>query len=521
MTSRSLQFTKALTLLPISLLTTWCRRDMAYPVDKTNPGHGFGDTVQRMTRFMQVCAVVLLGSCSAAPPQAPTPPDPVTAIARSLALVHGATQEHPRVLKILFYGQSISTPKWTDQAMAALRAKYPYVAFDYRNLALGGWSAKLLARAAARDVADFYPDLVVFHVYGDNKSYEQIIRIIRSETAADVIVQTDHVTEPVEPLCASGFHLRWTPLPGCVGHLWFRQRHWEDFMSGLWIPTMARKYDLALEPRRQEWSSYLQAHHLAPMTLIHDRPHPNAQGWTVMANLFTAWFEQQVDRAANIRVRDADRVRTYPSPAPGAPVRYHFIGNRMELLAAGPLDGKVKVRIDGKTPQDFDGCWQNSRVSHLPNVVDWPALKQVDIDPGFHQADRWTFRVTGLDDAQDKFAFTLADQLHGPDGSGTASVPFTSADNRVRIDPQDWNMALARQTSGTAIAEGSSFTVDRRFGCTDQPAVLLANGRREQRHVVATRLANRAHDVELIVAPDAPTIFEVRTYRPALGTSTS
>src|SRR5579863_2166723 len=175
--------------------------------------------------------------------------------------------------------------------MASLRAKYPAVTFDYRNLALGGWSAKLLARAAARDVEDFYPDLIVFHVYGDQHAYEQIIQTFRSETSADVIVQTDHVVEPVEPVCAAGFHLRWSPPPGCSGHFRFTQHHWEDFMSGLWIPAMARKYDLAMEPRRQQWNGYLVAQHLRPMALIGDAPHPNARGWALMADLFTSWFQ--------------------------------------------------------------------------------------------------------------------------------------------------------------------------------------------------------------------------------------
>ena len=109
----------------------------------------------------------------------PAPPDPGQAIGRSLSIIRSATAEKPQVLKILFYGQSISSPKWTDLAIAALRAKYPNVAFEYRNLALGGWNAVLLEQAVARDVEETYPDLIVFHVYGDHRAYERIIRILR------------------------------------------------------------------------------------------------------------------------------------------------------------------------------------------------------------------------------------------------------------------------------------------------------------------------------------------------------
>ncbi len=476
--------------------------------------------MQKYASLLLYSTMSLLGSCSLAPSQPPEPPDPAKAIARSLDIIREATPAHPRVLKILFYGQSISTPKWTDQAMATLRARYPDVAFDYRNLALGGWSAKFLSRAAARDMADAYPDLIVFHVYGDHRAYERIMQIMRSETAADVILQTDHVIGPLEPVCLTGLHLRWSPPPGCTGHFWFAQHDWGEFMTGVWIPTMAHKYDLAMEPRQQEWQAYLQAHHLGPMALIHDTPHPNAQGWTVMANLFSAWFEKQEDRAAAAAPRDPDRVKTLPPPTPGTAIRYAFDGNRLELLSAGPLDGRVVAKIDGKAPEDLDGCWQTGRVSRLPNVPDWPALKQVTVDPAFHRADRWTIRLGHFNAAQNKFDFTLTDALHGKQGSGDADSAFTSSDGQLKIDPQDWNIAYARDVAGKGLAEGASFTVERRFVCGDQAPVALPIGGIEQRHVLATGLANGHHVVELKVQPGAPVISEARAYRPPLHDST-
>lgn len=478
-----------------------------------------GNWLNHMREFAPgtpLLALSLLASCSPLPFAAPTPPDPAKAIARALAIIHDATPQHPRVLKILFYGQSISTPKWTDQAMAELRARYPDVAFDYRNLALGGWSAKFLDRAAARDIAEAYPDLIVFHVYGDHRAYERIIRTMRSETAADVIVQTDHVLGPLEPICPAGFHLRWAPPPGCSGHIWFKQHDWSEFMSGVWIPTMAHKYDLALEPRQQEWQAYLQAHHLAPLALIHDVPHPNAQGWTVMANLFTAWFEKLEDRAAGAEPRDPGQVKSFAPPRTGVTTRYRFDGNRLELLATGPLEDKVQVKIDGKAPQDIDGCWQTERVSRLPNVPDWPALKQVTVNPGLHRRDRWTIRLGHFNAAQDRFDFTLTDTLHGAQGNGMAGSAFTSRDGEVKIDPQDWNIAYARQVAGKGLPEGASFTFSRRFVCGDQAPIALPHGGIEQRHVIATGLASGPHVVELALQPGATVIEEVRAYRPPL-----
>jgi hypothetical protein len=419
------------------------------------------------------------------------------------------------VLKLLFYGQSISTPRWTDQAVATLRAHYPNVAFDVRNLAIGGWHAAMLGRAVNRDIDEVQPDLIVFHVYGDKLAYERIIRAFRTRTSADIIVQTDYVVTPVEPLCPAGIQLRWSPPPGCQGHIRFKQRFWQDYMSGLWIPTMARKYDLAVEPRRQHWDAWLKANHLDPMALLVPSLHPNERGWTLMADLFTRWFEDVVDKAARPAPPQNGAMRSFTTPRPGVTATYAFTGNRIELLAAGPLDGKVQVTIDGKAPGDLDGCWQDSRVSRLPNAPDWPGLRQVSVSPGYHRADRWTLRLTGFNAAQDQFAFTLSSASKGPDGNGTATEPFQSQSGRVKIDPGDWMVAAAR-ASGKAAPEGLVLQWERRFVCADAPAVPLPGGGVEQRHVLATGLPSGRHILRLTLAPGAPAVSEVRAYRPPL-----
>jgi hypothetical protein len=165
-------------------------------------------------------------------------------LARSLAIVRESTAAQPQVLRVLFYGQSMTSPHWTDLAEECLRRTYPHTQFVVRNMAIGGISAKQLQRTVERDVTDFYPDLLIFHVYGDHRAYERITRIIRSRTAAEVIVQTDPVKEPVEPLCPEGLHLTLIPPPGCKGVLYYKQRTWEEYMSSVVIPSLASRYAL-------------------------------------------------------------------------------------------------------------------------------------------------------------------------------------------------------------------------------------------------------------------------------------
>ena len=125
-------------------------------------------------------------------------------------------------------------------------------------------------------------------------------------------------------------------------------------------------------------------------------------------------------------------------------------------------------------------------------------------------------RVSHLNPAQDRFDFTVTD-AHGPVGTGTADHAFTSANGQVTIDPQDWNIAYAREAGGKALAKGTSFTMERRFVCGDQAPVPLRGGGIEQRHVLATGLANGHHTVDLLVRPGAPAITEIRAYHPSLA----
>ncbi|MGV8918826.1 MAG: SGNH/GDSL hydrolase family protein [Pseudomonas sp.] len=470
--------------------------------------------LRKVKRVVIFC--LTLSSCFLQVSAEPVPPEPDQAIGRSLSIIRSATPETPQVLKILFYGQSISTPKWTDQAIATLRAKYPNVTFDYRNLALGGWDTALLEQAVARDVEEVYPDLIVFHAYGDHRAYERIIRTLRSETAADIIIQTDHVVNPLEPVCDSGFHLQWSPPEGCVGHFWFKQRNWEEFMSRVWEPTLAAKYDLALEPRRQRWNTYLQEHNLQIADLLADSPHPNAKGWTLMANLFTSWVEELGDHYQNSGWNASGQVRSFNAPVSGETTHYEFDGNRAELISAGPLDGKVNIKIDGKDPGEVDGCWQISRVTRLTNVPDWPALTNVGVRLSYREADVWTVRVRNLDISQENFDFDIESARTGKEGSGSSKDVFKSLSGNVTIQPRAWNLSYAKATSGRGLAEEQNFQWERRFVCADEPATALANGSVQQRHVLATGLPNIHHVMELTVPSDTPAILEMRTYRPPL-----
>lgn len=114
---------------------------------------------------------------------------------RTMTLLATSTPEKHNKVRILFYGQSITEQEWSKTVADDLRRRFPNADLEIENRALGGFAAQILVRVAEHDVIPFYPDLVIFHVYGANDPYEEIIRTIRTRTTAEVLMQRDHVTK--------------------------------------------------------------------------------------------------------------------------------------------------------------------------------------------------------------------------------------------------------------------------------------------------------------------------------------
>jgi hypothetical protein len=117
-----------------------------------------------------------------------------------MGLLASSTPLRRNRVRILFYGQSITEQDWWKSVANDLRRRFPDADLEIRNRAIGGFASQLLKRPAEHDVFPFYPDLVIFHVYGAHTDYEEIIRGIRSRTTAEVLMQRDHVTRwPAPP----------------------------------------------------------------------------------------------------------------------------------------------------------------------------------------------------------------------------------------------------------------------------------------------------------------------------------
>ena len=441
----------------------------------------------------------------------------VQKLAHTLNIIRSSSQADCKVLKVLFYGQSITRSGWDKAVIEHWRQKYPNTVFVVQNRALGGFPSQALVRTTEQDIAAFYPDLIVFHVYGDHRAYEKIIRLFRSRTAADIIVQTDHGDVMPDPRCEEGLHLTLSRPPGCTGRLWYHQRMWNDEMSYHKIPAIAKKYGLALEPQRDWWRNYLIRTGAKPGDLLQDEIHPNDRGKALIAEFFNEYFDGLVNHYNGETAHDVTSIEPSAAERASGNETVHFEGTRLEIESDRPLTAWPAVTVDGQPPATLDGCYQVSRASSVGTVPDWPALRRITLMHD-HVAEDWTATLTGFSADQKDFTFTVQGSKSGPQGSGSSSRRFIARSGNSEIDPDDWMIQRAWEHSHDALHAPFQVTWSVDYVCGGQPEVIdLGNGATEYRYVIASGLADIQHTITLHgPAEDFHEIGHLTAYTPRI-----
>lgn len=439
-------------------------------------------------------------------------------IARTLQIIRTSTPANHKVLKVLFYGQSITRSGWHNAVVAHWREKYPNTVFVVENRALGGFASQLLVRTAEQDIAAFYPDLIVFHVYGDHRAYEKILRMFRSETAADVILQTDHGEVLPDPPCAEGLQLTLHRQPGCAGFLWVHQRLWSDEMSYHKILAFAKKYGMAVELQRQWWRDYLLRTHIDPQSMLVDDVHPNDKGKELMANFFNRYFDGLVEQwngqtEHNVVSIPADVARHTDGQA-----YVNFDGSRIELLSTKPLAEWPAVSIDGVSSRDVDGCYQVTRSSTVGSVPDWPAVSRIILKHD-HTPEDWTATITKISSDEKSFEFTVRASATGEEGGGSSGQKYVSKSGELSIDAQDWMFERAYDLKHISLPIPFEVKWSVQFSCGNTPEIYdRGNGVKEYRYVLGAGLSNGTRSLGLSPPANDLTdlIMEFRAYKPPL-----
>jgi hypothetical protein len=422
-----------------------------------------------------------------------------------MRLLATSTPTRRNTVRILFYGQSITEQDWSRQVADDLRRRFPHADLQIENRAIGGFASQLLIGPAEHDVYPFYPDLVIFHVYGGDQQYEEIIRSIRSRTTAEVLMQRDHVAAQMPDPKAT---------PETDKGLW-----WDNHMNNVRLPQIAQKYGCGLVDVRGEWLRYLTANRLEPKALLKDGVHLNEQGCFVMAQVVGQYLQYRPELAAkemSPTVRDFT-VGKDVSWKDGR-LALEFEGNRVDLLpSAGGSGADMQVRIDGKAPSAIPGAYAFTRPA--PNPWASPlALVRVDHDTPL-VAEDWTLKVTevnGTDPAKATWKYEVTGSVTGPDGSGASDADFVSKSGRVKIKPSGFFRGFSPPLTAGHTITWRSYLLGRDMVAS---VPVSAESGKENAVLLAEGLTNGRHRLELI--PVNPTskpvaIKALRVYMPPI-----
>jgi hypothetical protein len=444
-------------------------------------------------------------------PPVKLPPATGKGIERAMTLMAISTPQKRNTVRVLFYGQSITEQTWSKMVADDLRRRFPHANLVIENRAIGGFASQLLVKDAEQALYSFYPDLVIFHVYGSHTEYENIIRRLRERTTAEILIQTDHLTkdedlnEETDP----------TKIPQ-------EGRVWNQFMNYVFLPQTAQKYQTGRADVRDGWKTFLKENNLPVKALLKDGVHLNDYGCYVMAELVKSAL------VAPTQLQSADttnggRIQTLTvgkdAVWKNGRLTIPFDGNRVDLIAAPAPNSSsqstgIKILIDGKAPSAFPECYSFTRSTVYPGTP-WPVVMRLQHNAPLLLED-WTIRLKNISEDYETFAFEVVGSKTGPDGEGTSDKPFVSKSGRIVIAPDDWG--LSRSFNFTKKPLPPNFTI--RFSVVPlfqdtYTAPEITDMSREYAVTVAQGLPNGKHMLELLAPNGKPApIRAVRIYRP-------
>lgn len=462
-----------------------------------------------------VCCWLLAGTAARLPAAYPDPPpinnqdDLGRNLQRTMSLLESSTPTHRNTVKILFYGQSITDHKpWVDRTIADLRSRFPNANIIAENRAIGGFASQRLINTAEHDLYPFYPDLLVFHVYGAHDTYENIIRYTRARTTCEILICNDHITGN-EKLVGSEYDGGGGTNP------------WTFFMDNFTRQT-AQKYGAQLLDVREYWTRYLIANSLEPSALLKDNVHMNTQGDWLLGELVKRELVYRADFPSD-PAGLVEEVAALPEDFDeNGVLDIPFNGNRVDLVLQKPAAGSdgYEVRIDGAAPSTFPGVYTFTR----PKPDPWSpqtTLNRVD-SRAPRLLEDWTLTVDQV--FTDYFTFSVEGSLTGFDGEGRSDRTFISESQQVVIDqdprPTGDSTEVTKWFGGFGTAAegmqpGKTITWRTEGHFTDQ-AVFPSVAATEATLTLAQGIPPGNHLLRLTrTGTNAPAIEVIRFYRPS------
>lgn len=465
--------------------------------------------------------IALLIACAASAEEAFVPPDPPENVSslgadiqRTMTLLATSTPEKRNRVRVLFYGQSVTRNPWWKSVAEYLQKAYPHADLQIDNRAIGGYTAPVLINTAEFDLYPYYPDLLIFHVYGGVKGGEQekIIKKVRQTTTSEVLLWTSHFRWP-----------RDLPRDGDRNDPAAKKLTQADEERSAMIRDIARKYGCELAEVREQMRSYLKEHGLFPKDTLNDSVHPNRLGNYLIAELIKPSLrydpnfpsDSWEDMVCDVPVDDP-RVRR---SADGG-LELTFDGNRVDVIAA-PTDGAktatADVLIDGRAPSTYPELYYHARPSTAPHDTVRPAINGIGHEKPLVR-EKWTAKILECDPEKNILRYEVIGSKTGPDGQGDHLKRFVSKSGRVVIEPRRWMVCWAVRYREKPLPEDYEVTweVKPLFNDVYQAPEREAPGK-EATVTLAQGLSNGRHTLKLVPRGGVqPPIKAFRVYRPPL-----
>ena len=420
-------------------------------------------------------------------------------ISRTMHLLQTSIPEKPNTVKILVYGQSISVQDWWKEVKSSLQSRFPNANLIMENKAIGGFASQMLCKTVEMDVSMFYPDLVLLHIYGSNQLYDSVLYTIRSRTAAEIAIQTDHYTG---------------------------ESAWSDTMSYHLLPAMAEKYKCDLINIRDPWKKYLTDHQLKSKDLLKDDVHLNKYGEFPMAELIKPLFQYKSKFKADPFNLCTTLVAGTDFKIRKGKLELSFSGNRVDVVyPENAVSGNVKVLLDGRKPSTFQGTYFMTRPYSI-NGKDWPwnlpAMIHIDRKTSWVE-EEWVCKFTEATAPYNDFSFEIRGSVTGFDGAGKGSEDFESKSGRVIIrkgDAEkggDWHLNRSWKVMKT-IVNADDEVKWRTYSFSKDHWNSVQDTTEKGVSTLFQGVPNQAHSLELI--PDKNTklpLQEIRVYQPFWG----
>jgi hypothetical protein len=456
----------------------------------------------------KLLAILLAAGCLAAEASYPAPKFPGdtnafgVGLQRAMTLLATSTPERRHTVKVLFYGQSITEQAWWQVVADDLRWRFPHANLVIENRAIGGFASQLLVKTAEADLYVFQPDLLIFHVYGSHLEYENIIRRVRERTVADILMQTDHLTQDSQ-IAEETDPAKLTPA------------NWNAWMNHAFLPGTAAKHGAELCDQHGVWKQYLRDTGLPAAKLLKDGVHLNQHGEWLMAECVQPHLVWRGPQPGYDPLNEP-RVRTL---AVGRDLVWRdgrlsleFEGSRVDAVVKPGAAPPAAVRIDGRRPSEFPELYSATRTTPWPGSK-WPCLLRVAWQ-STPMVEEWTLKLRRASEDLKQFEFELAGSVSGNQGVVRNGERFVAPSGRVVIDPADWNFEYARQVFKGTLPAGFEIKWRVLPQFVDEfTSPGIADPAIETTVTLAQGLPSGRHRLEITGRPETP-IAALRVYRP-------